>query len=91
MASRFNGTTSAYTQWDKRLVKLAETKGVCGVFQETGFDSVAALKGWTKVESKQPAMASYKKDGVHLNLSHYWYHRIELGSQSERKDAAIPS
>ncbi|GFH47475.1 hypothetical protein CTEN210_03950 [Chaetoceros tenuissimus] len=64
---RFNGTTS-YTQWDKRLVKLAETAGVCGVFQETELDSEAISKGWTKLECKQPAMASYKKDGVRLNF-----------------------
>lgn len=73
-AWKFNGTTNC-DSWDRRLVQLAESVGVPfssmsskWIFKEKNLDSVANAKGWMKVECKQPAMSSYKKDGVRLNF-----------------------
>ena len=63
-------------QWDERLDLLAKTAGVqpslkyswMWPLQESELDALASGKGWEKLQVRQPAMASYRKDGVRLNF-----------------------
>jgi hypothetical protein len=71
---KYDGTTYC-SEWDQRLSDLARLAGVPmhdinknWPLKETELDAQARVKEWEKLECKQPAMASYRKDDIRLNF-----------------------
>lgn len=72
---KYEGSTGCL-EWDARLDLLAETAGVepslkyssMWPLEESELDTLAASKGWKKLEAHQPAMASYRKEDARLNF-----------------------
>jgi hypothetical protein len=70
---KYEGSTGC-PAWDERLNLLAKTADTklsdssSWPLQESELDTAASTKGWEKLQVQQPAMASYRKDGVRLNF-----------------------
>lgn len=70
---KHDGSTTV-PEWDERLHMLARSAGVppdpppSWVLHEDALDNMAFFRDWEKIETRQPGMASYRKDDMRLNF-----------------------